>query len=53
MKSMTGYGRSEIIENSSKISVEIKTVNNRFLDINCRMPKSSSIEMGFANFMIL
>ncbi len=40
MKSMTGYGRSEIIENNSKISVEIKTVNNRFLDINCRMPKS-------------
>ena len=40
MKSMTGFGRSEIIKNNHKVSIEIKTVNNRFLDINPRMPRT-------------
>lgn len=40
MKSMTGFGRSELIRNSHKISIEIKTVNNRFLDLNPRMPRT-------------
>lgn len=40
MKSMTGFGRSEITRGAHKISIEIKTVNNRFLDINPRMPRT-------------
>lgn len=35
---MTGFGRGAVIENNFAISVEIKTVNNRFLDINLRLP---------------
>ena len=39
IRSMTGFGRYEISENNRKISVEIKSVNHRYLDINSRMPK--------------
>lgn len=38
MRSMTGYGRSVDAESGRNITVEIKTVNNRFLDVNLRMP---------------
>ncbi len=39
MKSMTGYGKSIIQINNIDISIEIRSVNNRFLDIALRMPK--------------
>ncbi len=39
IKSMTGFGREELLENDRKISVEIKAVNHRYLDLNIRMPK--------------
>jgi uncharacterized protein (TIGR00255 family) len=35
IKSMTGYGRGEIKEKGYYITVEIKSLNHRFLDINC------------------
>lgn len=35
---MTGFGRASISENNFSITVELKTVNNRFLDINLRLP---------------
>ncbi|MEQ1645788.1 MAG: YicC/YloC family endoribonuclease, partial [Pyrinomonadaceae bacterium] len=38
MKSMTGFGRSAVSDDKFSISVELKTVNNRFLDINLRLP---------------
>lgn len=38
MKSMTGFGRASATENNYSITVELKTVNNRFLDINMRLP---------------
>lgn len=45
LKSMTGFGRYEISENGKKISVEIKSVNHRYLDLNIRMPrKFNSLE---------
>src|SRR5687767_6361623 len=37
MRSMTGFGRGAVTENNFSISVELKTVNNRFLDINLRL----------------
>ncbi|MFN3305625.1 MAG: YicC/YloC family endoribonuclease [Candidatus Kapaibacteriota bacterium] len=40
MKSMTGYARSEKNENGIKAFVEIKSLNNRYLEINCKLPKS-------------
>lgn len=39
IKSMTGYGRGSIEENGRSFTVEIKSVNNRYLDINIRLPK--------------
>lgn len=39
IKSMTGFGRCEISKNDRKITVEMKSVNHRYLDINIRMPK--------------
>lgn len=39
LKSMTGFGRCEHITNEYKISVEMKAVNHRYLDLNLKMPK--------------
>lgn len=36
---MTGFGRSEIVELNRKVSVEMKSVNHRYLDLNIKMPK--------------
>lgn len=37
MKSMTGFGRGATANENFAVSVEIKTVNNRFLDLNLRL----------------
>ena len=42
LKSMTGFGRGESQVDGKKFSLEIKTLNNRYLDIIIRMPKSYS-----------
>lgn len=39
IKSMTGFGRCEISENTKKMTVEMKSVNHRYLDVNMKMPK--------------
>lgn len=39
IKSMTGYGRAEFANDDLKITVEIKSVNNRYLDIGIKMPR--------------
>lgn len=39
IKSMTGFGRCEVSENNRKVTVEIKSVNHRYLDVNIKMPK--------------
>ena len=40
MKSMTGYGKAEYSENGVTLTVEIKTVNNRFLDLTPKYPRA-------------
>lgn len=40
MLSMTGYGRAEFCENGINLVVEIKTVNNRNFDFNCKTPRA-------------
>lgn len=42
IKSMTGYGRAEVQDSERKFTVEIKSVNHRYLDFNIRMPKKLS-----------
>ena len=43
IKSMTGFGRAELLDEEKKITVEMKSVNHRYLDVNMRMPKKFSI----------
>lgn len=40
MKSMTGFAKSEKTENGIKATVEIKSLNNRYLEISCKIPKT-------------
>ena len=40
IKSMTGYGSAKGAVGELKISVELKSVNNRYLDVSVRMPRS-------------
>jgi len=39
IKSMTGFGRYESSDENRKITVELKAVNHRYLDLNLKMPK--------------
>lgn len=39
INSMTGFGRSEHVNDERKIVVEIKAVNHRFCDMNIKLPK--------------
>lgn len=40
MKSMTGYGRYTIERDGREMTVELKSVNHRFLDISFRLPRT-------------
>ena len=42
MKSMTGYGKGEAANEHRKVTVELKSVNNRYLEMNSRFPKALS-----------
>ena len=44
MRSMTGYGRRQLTEDGREMTVEVKTVNHRFLDAALRLPR----HLGFA-----
>ena len=43
IKSMTGFGRSELLQGDRKFTVEMKAVNHRYFDVNIRIPK----KLGF------
>lgn len=40
MNSMTGYGKAEYVSDGLKLVVEIKAVNNRNFDFNCKSPRA-------------
>lgn len=40
MLSMTGYGRADYNDNGISLVVELKTVNNRNFDLNCKIPRT-------------
>ena len=46
IKSMTGFGRAEAVSRERKVSVELKSVNHRYLDLNIKMPKRLSYFEG-------
>ena len=39
IKSMTGYGRAKETRNSRDITVEVRSVNNRYLDCTVKLPR--------------
>ena len=39
IKSMTGFGRCELSDDYHKITVELKSVNHRYFDVNIKMPR--------------
>ncbi|MBX7174933.1 MAG: YicC family protein, partial [Pyrinomonadaceae bacterium] len=54
MKSMTGFGRGAVTESEFAVTVELKTVNNRFLDVALRLsselqPLESTIKRIISN----
>ena len=46
IKSMTGFGRAEAVTAERKITVELKSVNHRYLDLNMKMPRKLSFLEG-------
>lgn len=42
IKSMTGFGRSEMVTDAYKIVVEMKSVNHRYCDMSIKLPKKLS-----------
>ncbi len=42
MRSMTGCGRSQLSDGRAEMTLELKCVNHRFLDVSCRLPRSIS-----------
>lgn len=52
LKSMTGFGRCESVTDQYKISVEMKAVNHRYLDLSIKMPKRFNyFEAGIRNLL--
>ena len=56
IKSMTGFGRCEMTGKDRKLTVEMKSVNHRYLDVNIKMPKKlnffeSSIRTDLKNYI--
>lgn len=41
--SMTGFGRAELSESDKKFTVEIKSVNHKYFDLNIRMPRKFNL----------
>ena len=39
MLSMTGYGKGSYDQNGLELTCEIKTVNNRYLDVSVKAPR--------------
>ena len=39
LKSMTGFGRAEVSEGDRKVTVEMKSVNHRYLELGIKVPR--------------
>ncbi|MBR5817544.1 MAG: YicC family protein [Clostridia bacterium] len=40
LKSMTGYGRATLLAEGMELTFEMKSVNNRYLDVSARLPRA-------------
>lgn len=41
--SMTGFGRAELSESEKKFTVELKSVNHKYFDLNIKMPRKFNL----------
>ena len=49
---MTGFGRAEVVTKERKITIELKSVNHRYLDLSIKMPrKLNFLEDAVRNLM--
>lgn len=46
LRSMTGFGRFEVSEGDRKVTVEIKSVNHRYLELGIKLPKKLNFLEG-------
>ena len=52
IRSMTGFGRAEIVTDEYRVLVEIKSVNHRYLDLSIKMPrKLNAFEAGLRTLL--
>jgi uncharacterized protein (TIGR00255 family) len=52
IKSMTGFGQASHDDGQAQLSVEVKSLNSKFLDLNLRLPKAfSDKEMEVRNLI--
>ena len=42
LRSMTGFGRGKILSDGREMTIELRSVNHKFLDLNFRMPRTLS-----------
>ena len=40
MRSMTAFGRAQVAGEGYEVTVELRSVNNRYLDLNIRLPRA-------------
>ena len=40
IRSMTGFGRSEFVDNCTRVTVEVSSVNGRFFDLKAKLPRA-------------
>ncbi|MCH5151289.1 MAG: YicC family protein [Clostridiales bacterium] len=40
MKSMTGYGKATVTRDNAELTIELKSVNHRFLDVSTKIPRA-------------
>ncbi len=43
IRSMTGYGRQEVAGATAHLTIEVRSVNNRFLDIQVKTPRALAV----------
>lgn len=50
MKSMTGYGKTQLIDEKARVKVEMKSINSRYLDLQFNIPSDlRSLESNLRN----
>ena len=53
LNSMTGYGRGSVQQDGRCFTVEIKSVNNRYLDINIKLPRQiNALEENIRKYIV-